>query len=384
MTILAMGVIFWGAAWAVTQNFAFWQGKSGLTGRVPLTSDEYFDLTRSAVTFGGAFAIGATLLLAYRRQSTTDSLFELERRKETVDAERELRSRFGSVTEQLGHDKSASRLAGLYALAALADDWFEFGNEDERQVCVDVLCAYLRLPYDPESDLAKAGEREVRFTAVTLIRDHLRAPNPAWKGCSFDFTGATFDGGSLQGMHLDTTTSMDFSHAHFSTGTFDFSGLMLGGATLTFRQCDFQNAIVTFAQSTFKLGRIDFSRAKLFNGELVLSQSKFSGAAIIFAAFGLHGGKLNLFGSDFSGGRVSFYGLKLIAGVLDFFLGKFNGSEIDLEATDWDRGQIRFNKAVFTSGLVTIDNRHPKFSAEFKGATGDSTLIKVSAHPISF
>jgi hypothetical protein len=32
----------------------------------------------------------------------------------------------------------------VYALAGLADDWPE-----NRQTCVDVLCAYLRMPYEP-------------------------------------------------------------------------------------------------------------------------------------------------------------------------------------------------------------------------------------------
>ena len=34
-------------------------------------------------------------------------------------------------------------------MAGLADDWPE-----NRQTCVDVLCAYLRLPYDPDPGTA--------------------------------------------------------------------------------------------------------------------------------------------------------------------------------------------------------------------------------------
>jgi hypothetical protein len=51
----------------------------------------------------------------------------------------------GSRRSQLGDDQPAVRLAGLHAMAGLADDW-----KQNRQTCVDVLCAYLRLPYDPD------------------------------------------------------------------------------------------------------------------------------------------------------------------------------------------------------------------------------------------
>jgi hypothetical protein len=53
---------------------------------------------------------------------------------------RTLNERFATAAGQLGDDKPAVRLAGVYAMAGLADDW-----KSNRQTCVDVLCAYLRL-----------------------------------------------------------------------------------------------------------------------------------------------------------------------------------------------------------------------------------------------
>ena len=59
---------------------------------------------------------------------------------------RTLNERFATAAGQLGDDKPpAVRLAGVYAMAGLADDWPE-----NRQTCVDVLCAYLRMPYEPD------------------------------------------------------------------------------------------------------------------------------------------------------------------------------------------------------------------------------------------
>ncbi len=58
---------------------------------------------------------------------------------------RTLNERFATAAGQLGDDKRPTvRLAGVYAMAGLADDWPE-----NRQTCVDVLCGYLRMPYDP-------------------------------------------------------------------------------------------------------------------------------------------------------------------------------------------------------------------------------------------
>jgi hypothetical protein len=50
---------------------------------------------------------------------------------------RTLNERFDTVAGQLGSEKPpAVRVAGVYAMAGLADDW-----QDHRQMCVDVLCA---------------------------------------------------------------------------------------------------------------------------------------------------------------------------------------------------------------------------------------------------
>src|SRR5215831_9171348 len=92
----------------------------------------------------------------------------------TEQRTRTLNERFATAADQLGSDKPpAVRLAGVYAMAGLADDWPE-----NRQTCVDVLCAYLRLPYDPdpgdEADPAEwaayRANGEVRYTVIRLIR----------------------------------------------------------------------------------------------------------------------------------------------------------------------------------------------------------------------
>ncbi|KFF58143.1 hypothetical protein JF66_20840, partial [Cryobacterium sp. MLB-32] len=64
-----------------------------------------------------------------------------------IDANRTLRGRFVTAVELLSASDSATkRTAGMYALVALADDWQAFGSREEVQVCIDVLCGYLRAP----------------------------------------------------------------------------------------------------------------------------------------------------------------------------------------------------------------------------------------------
>jgi len=111
--------------------------------------------------------------------------------------------------------KPAVRLAGVYAMAVLADDW-----KENRQTCIDVLCGYLRMPYEPDPGdkaheqerLAFRASREVRHTAIRVIAVHLKdGAAVSWQGLNFDFTGVVIDGGS-------------FGDANFSGGTINFSG----------------------------------------------------------------------------------------------------------------------------------------------------------------
>ena len=110
-----------------------------------LSAASLYNLLKVAFAFaagvGGVFA----LVTAYRRQRVAEFAQELADRAEDREAARLFNERFGDAAGQLGHDNAAVRLAGVYAMARLADDW-----PAQRQTCVDVLCAYLRMPYQPD------------------------------------------------------------------------------------------------------------------------------------------------------------------------------------------------------------------------------------------
>jgi hypothetical protein len=58
--------------------------------------------------------------------------------------ERRITDLYTKAADQLGSDKAPVRLAGLYALERLAQD-----NPEHQQTIVNLVCAYLRMPYRP-------------------------------------------------------------------------------------------------------------------------------------------------------------------------------------------------------------------------------------------
>ena len=198
-------------------------------------------------------AAGIAYLSAHKTRLSSEKIAQAEHTEQTTarvqlhkrETARGLRDRFTTTAAQLGHDGSTIRLAGVYAMASLADDWHDFGNDDERQVCIDVLCAYLRNAPPPSRQHEDANrkaadqrERQVRTTIITIIRDRVRRsldkpPDPPtaarkWVGCRFDLTDADLTNADLTGADL---TNANLTGANL-TGA-DLTGANLTGADLT-------------------------------------------------------------------------------------------------------------------------------------------------------
>ena len=75
------------------------------------------------------------------------------------------RERFTTIATQLADPNPAVRIAGVYAMEALINDWLgkntwyswkwspsRRSGRQEAQACINVLCTYLRLPYTPPPD----------------------------------------------------------------------------------------------------------------------------------------------------------------------------------------------------------------------------------------
>ncbi|WIY05791.1 pentapeptide repeat-containing protein [Amycolatopsis mongoliensis] len=189
----------------------------------------------------------AALLLAARRQRSA----ELDLVQKDHDAtERRITEIYGKAADQLGSDKAPVRLAGLYSLERLAG-----GYAPHRQTIVNVLCAYLRMPfgYDPGKPEENGEELQVRKAAQRILMLHLR-PGPAerpsgdfWPDVDLDFSGATLVGLNLTHCSIrsivcfgakffelasfrgtEFRTKADFNKANFEDRV-DFRGTAFGG-----------------------------------------------------------------------------------------------------------------------------------------------------------
>jgi hypothetical protein len=213
----------------------------------------FLDALRLGLTIGAGFGGAVALVVAYRRQG--------------IHERQEPRDRYGVAVSQLGSETPVIRLAGVYALANLADEW-----PAQRQQCVDVLCAYLRLPWesapDPDHPLAARtitrtvahepqetrtyaypdahGEAEVRKTILRVIADHLRPGGAAgsrriwrrngwrlsrlrggaWSHLRLDFTSATLPSASMSDCVIPPTAS--FRVATFTRDA-SFAGVTFTG-----------------------------------------------------------------------------------------------------------------------------------------------------------
>jgi uncharacterized protein YjbI with pentapeptide repeats len=332
----------------------------------------------------GAGALVA-LVVAYRRQRVAEDTA-------SHDRTRVLNERFTAIATQLGDAQPAVRLAGVHAMAGLADDW-----KENRQTCVDVLCAYLRLPYDWEPDedadpgelspakaayeaarMAYRANREVRHTIIRLIGAHLR-PDAAvsWEGLNLDFTGVVFDGG-------------DFTGARFSGGIVLFYGAQFAGGSFSFERAEFSGSRVSFEYARFTGGEVGFTRARFSGGQVSFTRAKFSGGGFGFAYAEFSGSEVSFSLAEFSGGLVSFTGAEFSGGQVNFNYAEFSGSRVNFSSASFFGGQVNFGDAKFSGGQVDFYRARifggevSFYHAGFSGGQVDFSLAWDLSHPPQF
>ncbi|MFE2738874.1 pentapeptide repeat-containing protein [Streptomyces sp. NPDC059349] len=237
-----------------------------------LDAKTLFDLVK--LSFGVVAGAGAlvALVVAYRRQRVDEAGAHRE-------ATRLHTERFSQAVDKLGSDSPAVRLGGVHALAGLADD---APDDSLRQTCIDVLCAYLQLPFtpDPGDDPAHQEEhhrylafRKVRHTILRLIGDHYRRPkgtHRSWQGCDLDLTDVTIDG------------LVDFSGAVFSGGIVDFTGAVFSGGGVAFSRAAFSGGTVAFNGAAFSGGWVTFNGTAFSSGTVIFTGAAFSGGTVAF------------------------------------------------------------------------------------------------------
>ena len=258
---------------------------------------QVLDLLKIALSVVAGFGGVVLLAVNYRKQRVAEDEHDLAVQRAEREAVQKFNERFGSAAEQLANDNAAVRLAGVYAMAGLADDW-----ADKRQVCVDVLCGYLRITREAD------GEAEVREAILRVIRDRTRRSGKlSWSALDFDFTGVTIE-------------NADFARREFS-GEVLFDG------------AEFVGGIASFAGAEF--------------GKLSFHGTRFSAAETTFGGMTVTGGQAEFVGAEFTGDKVDFADGYLQSSSVAFFRCRFAAPRVDFSSLDFVFGRLVFDRCDF-------------------------------------
>ena len=305
-----------------------------------------------------------------------------------------LNERFDTAADKLDSNKPpVIQLAGVFAMAALADNW-----KENRQACANVLCAYLRA----QENLAN---RDVRNRIIRVITERLRKDKGSpWEDLEFDFTGAVFDGADFSDARVHRG-SMIFDGVEFASGTVSFHGAEFSESTLNFQGARFTGGTLSFAEADFAKVTINFQAAQFHSGMLVF-KSKLYGSKYDFFKLnhpsesalsrliekstedylksfgdvtpirmeirslyigGFKDSTINFCNAMFCGADISFAYLKASTCGVGFEEAKFDGSKVYFDCAVFENSPASFLGAVFSSGTVDFTGSYWSIPPEFDG-----------------
>ena len=366
---------------------------------VPIGDQPMTAAQRLTAAFATATAAGAlvALVVNVRKQDLSE---QAARR----DFESAFTERFRAAASQLGAVSPAERLAGVYAMASLADEY-----PRRRQQCVDVLCGYLRLPFDPAVDelaalttdtthsfadgktvtshatmAARPHDLQVRSTIISVIHARTRPEvETSWSHLNFDFTGARlhnlnfqgstfsgqdtwFDGATFSGERtlFDRATFSGertlFDRATFS-GEANWFGAIFSGERTSFRGATFSGERTSFDRATFSGERTWFDRATFSGQRTLFDRATFSGEHTSFDR------------ATFSGQRTS------------FDRATFSGQDTSFDRATFSGERTSFDGATFFGVHVTFDAARKIGEAIVSGLEqpqlGNGATIKADGRP---
>ncbi|GAA3557796.1 hypothetical protein [Kribbella ginsengisoli] len=293
-----------------------------------LPSRELYDVIRASIGSLGLIGAGGAAAIAYRRQRTLENQHALETRRDQLAEAADQRAvraafhaRFGSAAEQLGHSDAAIRLAGVYAMAQLADDW---GDDDgaQRQVCVDVLCAYLRMP-ERQDPTGAVDDRDIRVREAicTVIRKRLALEEPRWTGIRYDLRGMTLTKGRYS-----------LAWCRFISSSVELDDLVVkGDAVLRFHRAKFKQCWVGLNRMQINAGTVDFSEAEFRPDPDSTDPADRKKRNLRLRSVIVDGGRLDFRGARFLNDASTFMALRVEDAELDF-------GDCEIKCTSFDFG----------------------------------------------
>lgn len=274
------------------------------------------DVLRAALPAIVGATIAVALDVVYRRQK---------------DSERaQFAQRFGAASTQLGDSDTAVRIAGVYAMAATADESPVFAR---RQQCIDVLCGYLRLPYEPDSgsnhlsefvstttwsatppatnieetrrQAVRQNDREVRETIVRVLAQRLQSSaDTSWSANDFDLTGVLFEDAWFAGARFSGRHAW-FDGAVFTGPNTSFEDVEFNAEVVSFDGASFESG-AAFAGATFRARTASFDGATFTGSETSFDDARFAGEYVSFRRVGFAGETTSFGSAAFKCLRASF------------------------------------------------------------------------------
>ena len=333
-----------------------WGGRflAGWTSDKPLIFKELLSTTLAAV--GGIGAVGY-LVIKYREQASTE-------REELRQNEGEADKKLADAVQQLGSKSPQVRIAGVYALADVADT---YGSEkygvDYNKRAVEILCGYLRT-------VRSDNDEPVESAVFSILSNHLTPPAHSfsnsnigpWSRYTIDLRGAilketiNFKGAciaSLDCRQAEFHGKADFTDAHFDAYTYFDQAHFYHQANFTgaqFQHNNDPNLITSFVNTHFH-NKATFNEAHFYH------QANFTGAQF------QHNAKSNLI--------TSFVGTHFHAEV------KFNEAHFHQEA-DAIELEVTFKEAQF-DGDTYFDGTYFHKRVNFNSGDNRRSTFKKTA-----
>lgn len=313
--------------------------------------DLLFGILRNAVTAGAALGVGMTLVLSYRRQKTleqnqtttskallvsskaqetasealelSNKQHQLEVDRRTYDQIKDLRERYAAAASQLGNDSATVRMAGVYVMANLADEWHRQDHDDQRQACIDVLCSYYRA--EPKDEDRKDLDWPVKESIWRSIVSRLRQDNDEnrWSSTQIDLREVQQAPSQITGIKQDASL-VDLSGSHFTAG-------------LNITSCVLES------------GHLNLRRISVAPSGLIFRDVNFRGGLVTLGLRDAGSSTVQFIGCLFEGGRLEL--LEMAGCRVEFIRCKFQGGEIDVTHL-MQAPKVKFVDSLFTADVV--------------------------------
>ncbi|WP_335989603.1 pentapeptide repeat-containing protein [Glycomyces sp. MUSA5-2] len=323
-------ILFWAFAVVLAGGWLYYRVQVGLIDSIEADGSAEHDIAvtqlrvdtvRNTLTVAAGLGGAAALVLSFRRQQHDEY-------HSTQQRITELRIQ---AVAQLGSESPTVRIGGLHNLERLGEE-----HEELRQIVLDEVCAYLRMPYEQKAD-AVDPEQEVRLTAQEVLQRKLmqrdgKTREPVWAHHRLNLRNAYLSGIDFSDCHL---VEADFNGATFS-----------GHARFSFSVLDW----ITFEDAAFT-GNANFESVT-FTGSANFARAAFTEEASFVKT--VVGGLANFTDSTFSA-DANFYRTN-IDGLANFTSTTFSsGAEF---------GNAAFYRASFTNATFATN-------PTFEGASFD-------------